>query len=135
MRGSGIEQNGRANRANKHLPSTNSENWNASTLTPGSKQPLRTLLGICHHHVVDSSCTTALEANDTFLGRRLSHMSWCRARYLLNWGGRAGKRTNNKTYSRGMRKPKAEYPPRLTQKVSKARFYWNPQTRGHLNPR
>ena len=35
---SGIEQHGRTNKANKQLPGTNSENWKASTLTPGSKQ-------------------------------------------------------------------------------------------------
>ena len=123
MRGSGIEQYGRTNKANKQttrhklwkLKSIYSNSW-IETTTPNTAE-----------HLPPPRCWLELHdgtwSNDIFLGQRLSRMSWCRARYLLNWGGRAEKRTNNKTYSRGMRKPKAEFPPRLTQKVSKARFY------------
>ena len=59
---------------------------------------------------------------------------------VLNWDGRAGKRTNRRQNNENPQemncqqnfltrheKAGAEYPPRVTQKVSKARFYWNPK--------
>ena len=91
MRCSGIEQNGRTNSANKQC--TKHKLWRLERIYSNSWVETTTLNTA--EHLPSPRCWLELHdgtwSNDIFLGRRLSRMSWCRARYLLNWGGRAGK--------------------------------------------
>ena len=88
-RGSGIEQ--KRSHEQSWQASTKHQLWklNASTLTPGPKQQLWTLLVICHHHVVDSSCTTALEAMPSSLGGGC--LAWAGVERGTCWTGAGGR--------------------------------------------
>ena len=89
MRGSGIKQYGRTNRANKQ----------------STKHKLWRLKRIYSNSWVETT-TWRRHLKQMTPGAEAARVSWCRARYLLNWGRRAGKRTNNKTSSQCMRSRK-----------------------------